>query len=268
MSVQTTQASTILTWKPVEHRVKSRAFGMELIPVILSTFVVSPLLVCSILMGDWYGVCNACAIIVSILCRLYLVSQLRASRETNKSNSQGDVVCRSIIMRPDTRMITCIAPYHILYRLFESAEVRRPYVYKMTRRIAWVALRVHLCTLNMCTLFSQIYTIALLGSSTWAMNSAWAFDTGHTVVSTKASGDDMERTYRDPYSKNWDLYVTLPPITKKRPGGSPLTLDRRAVAWARLNLSEQEESYLIDWNLIPYREKKPFVVARLQWNQG
>ena len=86
------------------------------------------------------------------------------------------------------------------------------------------------------------------------MNSAWAFDTGHTVVSTKASGDDMERTYRYPYSKNWDLYVTPPPITKKRPGGSPLTLDRRAVAWARLNLSEQEESHLIDWNLIPYRE--------------
>lgn len=135
MSIQTTQASTMLIWKPVEHRVKSRAFGMELIPVILSTFVVSPLLVYSILMGDWYGVCNACAIIVSILCRLYLVSQLRASRETNKSNSQGDVVCRSIIMRPDTRMITCIAPYQSCIASLSRPE-KRPYVYKITRRIA------------------------------------------------------------------------------------------------------------------------------------
>jgi hypothetical protein len=148
MFIQTTQASTILGWKPVEHRVKSIALGMESIPVILSTFIVSPLIVCPILMKDWYGVCNACAIIVSILCRLHLVSQLRASRERKMWNAQDEGVCRSIIMRPDTRMITCMAPQRILYRLFESAEVKRPYIYKMTRRLAWVALSVHLCTLN------------------------------------------------------------------------------------------------------------------------
>jgi len=258
MSVPTTKATTIITWEPVEHRAKSRLFGIEIMPVILSLFFVSPLLTCTILMGDWYGVCNACAIIVSIVCRLCLVSQLRRSRENmiHPGSWRGSSTSRSIIMRPDARMITCIAPRQILLGLLSSAEVEHLYIYKTVRRIAWLALSVHLCTLNMCTLFSQIYTIALLGSSTWVMNTAWAFDTGLTMIGNQGSGHDTERTYRYSYSEDLDLYVTLPPIVKTDSYGDRVKLDRRLIAWTRLSLNEEEESLLRRWNVMPPQENR------------
>lgn len=258
MSQSVNNATTVLEWKKCEKHTPAKS----LIAPALSFALVMPLLVCAVLIEDWYGVGNAGAIIISIFTRVYLLWQLRHARDEvakppTKPGAKNDVkeLC---IIRSDGKMITCQAPASVLDTFTKDCEVKHKVYYKMARRLGWLALGVHMCILGMCTLFTQIYTVILLVLSTWALCSDFDFDIGRAQVEGRKDDEFTKKVTKMPFNGDWEVIKTDYPKWKKtstepeKP--SSVKWDRRQVAWARIQPTPQQEKMMTRWNLLPYKE--------------
>ncbi|KAM0708105.1 hypothetical protein Q7P35_004754 [Cladosporium inversicolor] len=238
MSQNVNNATTVLTWREREHHTRATS----LIAPAIAFILVAPLLVCTILIGDWYGVGNAGAIIISIFTRVFLLWQLRHARDKTANNPKNQEKWKDLcIIRSDGKMVTCRAPAPVLTTFTMDSEIPHKKFYKMARRLGWLALGVHMCILGMCTLFTQIYTVILLVLSTWALCSDFGFDIGRKLLSPKTADDFAEKKSTIPFNEKWE---------------DPLRWDRRGVAWARLRPTRMQETLMKRWNLLPYEENK------------
>ena len=256
MSQNVNNATTVLEWKERAHHTRAT----NLIAPALSFFLVAPLLICTVLMGDWYGVGNAGAIIISIFTRVYLLWQLRHARDdtANKGGSIKPEDMKTLcIIRSDGKMVTCKAPAPVLETFTKDCEIKHKVFYKMARRLGWLALGVHMCILGMCTLFTQIYTVILLVLSTWALCSDFDFDIGRTSKHTKGKGEFAEKTSMMPFNDAWDVEkIDHPKWKESKNPQEPRKWDRRQVAWARIRPDATQEKMMTRWNLLPYEENK------------
>lgn len=256
MSQNVNNATTVLTWREREHHTRATS----LIAPALAFFLVAPLLICTILIGDWYGVGNAGAIIISIFTRVFLLWQLRHARDKTANNEKNEEKLKDLcIIRSDGKMVTCKAPAPVLMTFTMDSEVTHKKFYKMARRLGWLALGVHMCILGMCTLFTQIYTVILLVLSTWALCSDFDFDIGRKLLPPKAIDEFDEKNTTIPFNEKWEVLKTDHPKKKKSSDPTvqePLRWDRRGVAWARLKPTTMQETLMKRWNLLPYEENK------------
>ena len=261
MSQNVNNATTVLTWR----RRKDHTRATSLIAPVISFILVAPLLVCTILIGDWYGVGNAGAIIISIFTRVFLLWQLRHARDKTANYKKNDENLKDLcIIRSDGKMVTCRAPAPVLTTFTMDSEVKHKVFYKMARRLGWLALGVHMCILGMCTLFTQIYTVILLVLSTWALCSDFGFDIGRKWLSPKKADEFTERNSTIPFNEKWEVLKTDHPKWKQSSDSKvqgPLKWDRRGVAWARIRPSKMQETWMTRWNLLPYEENKEW------WNE-
>jgi hypothetical protein len=257
MSQTVNNATTELVWQPRQKHTHTKR---SIAPTI-AFLLVAPLLVCTILIGDWYGVGNAGAIIISIFTRVFLLWHLREARdEVAKPPKEAKppyplkTLC---IIRSDGKMINCRAPASVLYTFTNDCEVKHKIFYKMARRLGWLALGVHMCILGMCTLFTQIYTVILLVLSTWALCSDFDFDIGRTPLGPTPTDEFTKRESKIPFNSDWDVKKTDHPKWRKstdEKNPKPIKWDRRQVAWARIQPTVQEETMMERWNLLPYKE--------------
>ncbi|GAB7331553.1 hypothetical protein MBLNU13_g02942t1 [Cladosporium sp. NU13] len=256
MSQNVNNATTVLTWKKRERHTRATS----LIAPALAFVLVAPLLILTILIGDWYGVGNAGAIIISIFVRIFLLWQLRHARDktANKLEDQEEVKDLCII-RSDGKMVTCKAPAPVLMTFTMDCEVMHKRFYKMARRLGWLALGVHMCILGMCTLFTQIYTVILLVLSTWALCSDFDFDIGRKLHSPKKTDEFSEKKTVIPFNEIWEVEKVDHPKKKPSPESKDhegIKWDRRQVAWARIGPTETQETMMKRWNLLPYEENR------------
>lgn len=256
MSQKINNATSVFEWTPRGEHHRSASW----IAPAISFLLITPLLVCTLLMGDWYGIGNSLAIITSVFARSLLVSQLRDARDKSASppqpkekDAEGSpkVLC---VVRSDGRMVTVKAPASVLETFTKDCGVEHPKNYNWVRRIAWAALGVHMCILGMCTLFTQIYTVVLLVLSTWAFCSNRESDLQHQMVSSQGEGDFAQTTVRMPFSKDWDVLKTDRPRKRKKndSDSNGMPWDRRQVAWAYLHPDESADSPMKRWNLFPH----------------
>jgi hypothetical protein len=256
MSQNVNNATTVLTWRERKHHTRATS----LIAPALAFFLVAPLLICTILIGDWYGVGNAGAIIMSIFTRVFLLWQLRHARDNTANNPKNQEKWKDLcIIRSDGKMVTCRVPAPVLMTFTMDCEVKHKKWYKMARRLGWLALGVHMCILGMCTLFTQIYTVILLVLSTWALCSDFGFDIGRKWQSPKATDEFAEKESTIPFNEKWEVVKTDHPKKKKSSDPKdpePLKWDRRGVAWARIKPTEMQETLMKRWNLLPYEENQ------------
>jgi hypothetical protein len=257
MSQTVNNATTELVWQPRQKHTHTKR---SIAPTI-AFLLVAPLLVCTILIGDWYGVGNAGAIIISIFTRVYLLWHLRGARDEvakPPKDTQPPYLLKTLcIIRSDGKMINCRAPASVLYTFTNDCEVKHKVFYKMARRLGWLALGVHMCILGMCTLFTQIYTVILLVLSTWALCSDFDFDIGRTPLGPKNPDEFTKRESKIPFNGDWDVKKTDHPKWKKstdEKSPDSIKWDRRQVAWARIQPTVQEETMMKRWNLLPYEE--------------
>lgn len=256
MSQNVNNATTVLTWTKRKDHIRATS----LIAPVISFILVAPLLVCTILIGDWYGVGNAGAIIISIFTRVFLLWQLRHARDKTANDEKNQENLKDLcIIRSDGKMVTCKAPAPVLQTFTVDCEVKHKVFYKMARRIGWLALGVHMCILGMCTLFTQIYTVILLVLSTWALCSDFGFDIGRKWLPPKATDEFTEKKSTIPFNEKWEVVKTDHP--KKKKSSDPnvqelLKWDRRGVAWARIRPSKLQETWMTRWNLLPYEENE------------
>jgi hypothetical protein len=244
MSQNIDNATTVLNWKKDPE---SRGWK-NLIAPTLSCVLVMPLLVMTVLVGDWYGVGNAGAIIISILTRVCLLSQRRRARDKAAVPKEGkpNEVKRLCIVRSDGKLMTCNVPDSVLQTFIRPSAVPQKNFYHCARWLCWLALGVHMCILGMCSLFTQIYTVLLLVLSTWWFTSDFSWDIGREK---KTAGKDQNSVLHIPFNQNW--YVQQVNHAEERAGPD----DRRLIAWARLNLEEKHEEAMFRWNLFPIKEQ-------------
>jgi hypothetical protein len=251
MSQPVNNATTELKWGTNKGKTDLK----DRVAPILSFTLVIPLLVMTILVGDWYGVGNAAAIIISILTRVYLVSQRRQTRDTAAATPKGakeqplKVLC---IIRSDGKMVTCKVPQSVLDTFVKTEKVDHKDFYHGVRWLCWLALGVHMCILGMCSLFTQIYTVVLLVLSTWWFTSDFPWD---IVRQVQTPGDEYTESVTEiPFNDDWTVTQTDHP-TKKAVGTGVAGIDKRQYAWARLDLDDGAEAAMKAWNLFPIEAK-------------
>jgi len=244
-------ATTVFDWK---RRTERRRSGISLIALAISWCSVGPLIILTILMEDWYGVCNACAIALSIATRLYILGQQRLARDQLAESStflKSDEVKTLCITRSDGKMVTVKAPYSLLRTFYMTHDVKSPIRYRVARYLAWVALGVHMLILGMCTLVVQVYTVLLLVCSTVAMCLQFNadFDRQDQPSDYKDVGEPQDEVTRIVFNDYWDIIKTNPTLPGVRVPS--LALDRRQIAWARIGPEEWQEDTMRLWNLLP-----------------
>jgi hypothetical protein len=139
-----------------------------------------PLVICTGLMGDWYGVANAGAIVMSTAARMYILGQQRQARDKFMRPPGNDKEKVYIVIQPDGKMVTLRGTNTTLHGILRTPALPETrYMYGLAQQAAWVALGTHLLVLGMCTLVTQIYTVVLLVTSTVAISSTtgWSADT-------------------------------------------------------------------------------------------
>ncbi|KAH0041004.1 hypothetical protein KCU78_g1026, partial [Aureobasidium melanogenum] len=253
LSTQTiNNGTTRFVWE--ENMAKPQ--GVGLVAPVLAFLLVVPLLVCTVLMGDWYGVANAIAIIISILVRAGLVSQLRTARDqqTVASEASARQQKTTFVIRSDGKMVTIMAPDCVVKSFTKDAVLKNKLACRLLQYVGWIALGVHVCVLGMCTLFSQIYTVLLLVLSTWVFTCTFDFDVNIEYrPETQFDNEFADIVVEIPFNRHWTIIKTNPAKNQLH-GERPQEMDRRQTAWAWLLLKEEQEKILERWNLPPAKE--------------
>jgi hypothetical protein len=262
MSQSTNNATTTFEWKPRQR--PADPWRERIIAAVISCLLVMPLVICTGLMGDWYGVANAGAIVISIVARLHILGQRREARDGTMSMPHGSSEINwskktMVITRSDGKMVTVIGPPSTMVGIYgmKSFETKHPFHYAFAQQAAWIALGTHLLVLGMCTLVTQVYTVILLVASTVAVSSTtdWSADTQHKSATSLESQRFPTMIITIPFNDDWDVIKTVPATWREsrdpeRPDHT-IKMDRRMVAWARLLLSEKQEEFLRGVRLMP-----------------
>ena len=251
-------STTVFEWK--RRQIAPGLWRTRIIAMAMSCSLVMPLIVCTALMGGWYGVANAGAIVVSIAARLYILGQQRLARDYHltperKHDRNREKVC--IVTRSDGKMVTLRAAQCVINGIVLQAKpVTSLGLYSLAQQAAWVALGTHLLVLGMCTLVTQIYTVILLVSSTVAVSSTtdWFPDTQHVIHSRTAGGGSVTSI---PFNNDWDVIKTDPAVRTEGNDGITRSMDKRQVAWARLGLDDLQEATMFSWQLFPPMDNNP-----------
>jgi hypothetical protein len=250
---------------------------------LIAFLVVSPLFLSTVLMGDWFGVGNSLAIVISILVRKALLWQRRTAlhsvavpppsptealpmhnkpqdRKTNKvdtftrqlhrlsSEPSPDEVVKMFVTRADGRMATIHAPRDILSTFIKRAPLPSPLLYRVTQWLGWTAFGAHIVVLGMSSLFTQIYTVVLLVLSTWAMCHDFAFDSGRENTATPRDAPLGSECISMHLTSRLVVRQLNPPETSSKGEG----IDKRMIAYVRAGLSSKQEAMLKHWSMMPF----------------
>jgi len=204
-----------------------------LIAAGIASFLIGGLLALSILMGDWFGLANACSMAASVLVRWTLVEEnvdglnIAAVATMGKKGMRQRV--KLLITLANGRIVTIYAPRGLVIAGFtKRIEPVRKAVYQWGKRAGWFFFGVHITTLGQSDLVSQLYTVFLLVLSTWA--------TVHGVGSEEGSiGEWIE-------NEEVEEYQSCEP--------------RRRTAYAKLRCTPEEEDSLMLWGLLPHKSNK------------
>ncbi|KXT08935.1 hypothetical protein AC579_9358 [Pseudocercospora musae] len=271
-------ATTTFRWRFEDtSKQQTLAFITNALSFLLTT---APLLVCTTVIGDWYGLAGTIAIIVTIASRKIVLWQLRngleavanpvkpphdlpfSRQDANKQQAGSDAKqidqnsapgapqdVKLFITRSDGRMVTVYAPRSLLSSFVREAEIPHQHVYHVTRWLSWAAFGVLLVTLGMSSLFTQIYIVALLVLCTWAFCHGFDFD-----LNTRRKTRPHLGTGREAEVATTSLTSKIA-ITQKNPSKRDLSdrlVDKRMYAYIWADLTATEEDMLRHWSMLPF----------------
>ncbi|KAB5531408.1 hypothetical protein GE09DRAFT_1292169 [Coniochaeta sp. 2T2.1] len=190
------QIRDIVTWK-VEKCSRSRRWQAFLVRFLLIGLPVNGLLVAlTVLSGDWWGFANAVSMVLSVIVRVFLVSQRQAGIDDTTEKAQAEAVdlhrkevaayetdrklgklrpkqkppvhpdesiAKVIVIMDDSKVVTIRAPEYLIGRIFtKNPQIPNRRLYQFFQTLGWLAFGSHLITLGMSSLHTQIYTTGLL----------------------------------------------------------------------------------------------------------
>lgn len=203
--------------------------GTRLLSMLIGCVVMLPILVFSAMIRDWWGFSNIAAMILSVVVRQQMVSQLRdaVDRDVDSFSLDPGQEVKVFLTLPNGKAVTIYGPRQaIVHCLLTDPRPIRPRVYMALRVLAWTAFGVHVITLGMATLISQMLTVTVL------------------IVGSVLTGFGVG--YR-PETLGSRLRLEVD-------RGDPAWV--RSQAYAKLNLTEVEEDYMVHWSLFPQRKNE------------
>ncbi|KAL9619787.1 MAG: hypothetical protein Q9160_005623 [Pyrenula sp. 1 TL-2023] len=224
------RTGTKLEWTVTE---KPRSqWGEECSAIIIAVLLIGPLLALASLSGDWFGLANVLAMIVSVVVRTFVVGQNR--------NAIDEAACRGRALNPEKAKLLCILPNGKSVIIHASTGVITncliidpkpacPSLYTVMRWIGWIAFTTHVISIGMSTLFVQIYTVILVVVP--------------SVLTVHCVGSNENLIGRC-------LSVDRDENLKSNPEG------RRLRTYIDLELTQEEEAVMLEWNLFPKRCNK------------
>jgi hypothetical protein len=119
------------------------------------------------------GFANVMAMALSVVVKCVLVAQNQAGIDANireaKKKAPGDheEIAKAIVVTEDSKAVT-IAPPAYLMRLLVAAGPKIPNarLYMAVRWVGWIAFAVHVISIGMAALYTQIATVVVILSST------------------------------------------------------------------------------------------------------
>ncbi|RDW87215.1 hypothetical protein BP5796_02909 [Coleophoma crateriformis] len=227
-------STTAFEWT-VLSKDKQRREGKGL-SLTLGSVIAGILLVLTTLIGDWWGISNSIALVVSVFVRWYLVQENNYGLDKSceeacyRSNTpQMTYRVKVLVTLDDGKMVTIYAPRGLVIGGFlrKPKPVNRKY-YTWTRRLGWFFFGIHAIALGQCSLVTQLVTVAILVSSTWLVVRRYGcneFNIGSSISIQQ-----------------------IPRMSEE--------VDRRLWAYAKLQPTPDEEESLLDWNLLPRKVNK------------
>jgi hypothetical protein len=188
----------------------------------------------TLLMGDYWGLANSVAMIVSVIVRWVLVKENLLGLDDAAQTAcygvgawQGTKTAEQVkllITLPDGKMVTVYAPRGVVINcITKKPTVLNPNTYTWGTRLGWLGFGIHVISLGQANLITQICTVALLVGSTWLTVKGFGCEDSEV-------GDHVTITRRALH---------------------PRDPDRRLWAYVRVEPTESEEDSMLHWGLLP-----------------
>lgn len=189
-----------ITWEVVDRPPRRKTFSVGLF--LISMPLQGMLLALTVLAADWWGFANVVAMIVSVIVRCVQVAEnqaginaniQRAEEDANKNLAKyesamelverrrmegyGDIkmpirpkdfdLVKLLVVTEESKVLTLLAPGFLVKPAFTAApHIPNPRFYMFCRIIGWAAFAVHVISIGMAALYTQICTIVLILSAT------------------------------------------------------------------------------------------------------
>lgn len=214
----------------VDSRPRS-LWRQEFSALAMAVLLTGPLIALSVLFGDWFGLANGLSMVVSVIVRWYVVEQNRnkidevAEEGMHKKPEMAKLLC----VLPNAKSVIIHAPLGVVMNCLTADVLKpaNPLLYTMARWTGWIAFTVHVISIGMCTLPIQIYTVVLVVLS--------------SVLTVHRVG-----TNEDHIGRRLSIHRDENLKANPEPG-------RRMLTYVDLDLSDQEEAVMLEWNLFPKR---------------
>lgn len=177
---------------------------------------------------DWWGFANGIAMLLSVVVRQVVLGQNRLALDRAVEGIQNtlDHPVKVFITLPNGKAISLHTTRGIVIEcLLTTPTPPHPRLYDVMRSLGWLAFGIHVVSLGMACLITQLVAVALLISS--------------TIVACRQIGSDPRSVGRRLQLKRVDSHVPF-----------------RAAAYARLELTPAQEHSMVLWNLFPHRSNK------------
>ena len=217
--------NTVLVWT-VHHEPPRRK--RVWLALAIGTFANCVTTLVPFLLGDWYGLASALCIDTSIFVRWYLVKQNREALDhaaTTEDNRRNSAKVKTLCFLRDNKVVTVWAPRNVVINCFLSAlKPRRHRLYSSVRVLGWLMFAGFVVTIGQATLIVQLIIVGLTLLS--------------TILTARGTSSDVD------YAGS-----NLKTLRKERhnPTG------RRIGIYSALNLTQEEENTLVQWNVVPQR---------------
>lgn len=226
LSYPLTYSATILKVRPIpralarERRLAAFSVGFAISAVLTTLAAVTK---------DFWGLANVLSMVASIIIRKALVHQNQegVNIAVNNARKTPDDVVKLFITLPSGKAVTLYSPRRIVLDCFLTDPVPpQPRLYWTLRIIGWISFATHIISLGMTSLFNQILSVFVLAASSTI--AVLQIGDCHNLIGSQL---DFDISTGDPK-------------------------ETRTLVYARLDLNEDEENSMIQWNMFPHRTNK------------
>ncbi|KAJ5946453.1 hypothetical protein N7454_003292 [Penicillium verhagenii] len=318
---------SIVTWEVVDRPPRRRLFlvGMFLISLPLHGMI----LAMTVLAADWWGFANVIAMVISVIVRCVQVAENQAGIDQNireaeqdaderlekyerakelaevqrVGNAPGDIkmpsrpkdrdLVKLLVVTEESKVVTLLAPGFLVKPAFTAApHIPNPGFYLFCRIVGWIAFAVHVISIGMAGLYTQICTVVLIIAATVLMAYKVGSDDSQlsSAIRRKLLHVDEEEkdlscwvtsklkatisSYPEEYTEWEPAEKETQPLKKQEaqvkvlswpwsqntgtdlenavPKKKSRIVERRQDLFAWLDLTPQEDERMVAWHMIPH----------------
>ncbi|KAJ5777307.1 hypothetical protein N7520_000553 [Penicillium odoratum] len=314
-----------VTWEVVDRPPRRKTFSVGLF--LISIPLHGMLLALTVLAADWWGFANVVAMVVSIFVRCVQVAEnqdgiseniraaeqdandklakyeLAKARQKELGSNSTKILTRPkdrdlvkmIVVTEESKVVTLYAPAFLVRAAFTAAPcIPNPHFYTFCRILGWIAFAVHVISIGMAALYTQICTVVLIIGAT--VLTAYKVGSEDSQLSRsirrKLHGVQYEekewscwvtsklKATVSSYPKEYTEWETVPREEKLKPPAkvtvsswpwsrgaavdvkhsapkrkSRIVQERRQDLFAWLDLTPEEDERMVAWHMIPHSQE-------------